>query len=502
MVLGQWAEGGDFADSGLLLVALVAGGLVRASAQGLAATTGQAAANFAKIHHRTALLRALIPTAMQRGRMVGEDLRVAIDDVEAGEGMLARFQPLRFAAVVSPLLIAAAVAWASWVSAVIMLLTLIPFVLGMILAGYAGKGEAERQLEALTRLSGLFVDRVASLPLILANGAEERVTRQIGGAAQEVASRSMAVLRVAFISSAVMEFFAALSVALVAMYCGFALLGILPFPAPEPLNLAQAFFALALAPEFYLGMRRMAAAYHDKQQGEAANASISAALEEALAFRSTSNSPKAPASANRISVQNLTITYPDGTQIGPLSADWAGPRLHIVAGETGAGKSSLLHALIGLAPVAGGAMYLGGFEVTPPAILPHIGWAGQRPLLLPGTLADNLLLGVQDTNIEALGPLLDATGLSDMIRERGLDLPIDSRGTGLSGGERRRIGLVRAIASNHSILLLDEPTADLDMETAKNVTALLRTLAKDRLIIAATHDAHLMQSADSLTVVS
>ena len=486
----------------LLLFGIIISGLWRAGSQGWAATVGQDAANVRKRHHRTQLMRALLPSFMQRGRMVGEDMRLAIDDVEAGEGMTARFLPLRFAATVSPLLIAAAVAWASWVSALIMMLTLIPFALGMILAGYAGKGEAERQLEALTRLSGLFVDRVASLPLILAHGAEERVTRQIGGAAQEVASRTMRVLRIAFVSSAIMEFFAALSVALVAMYCGFSLLGILPFPAPESLSLAQAFFALTLAPEFYLGMRRMAAAYHDKQQGEAADANISAALTEASTVVLAAPAQPELQSTPQLSLDMVSSTYPDGTSVGPISASWDGPGLHAVVGSTGAGKSSLLHGLIGLAPISGGGVTLNATAISPSKLVQHIGWAGQRTLLLPGALADNLLLGAPTANIDTIIPLLDATRLSPMIAARGLDLPIDSRGTGLSGGERRRIGLIRAIASGRPILLLDEPTADLDEDTAASITALLRILAKERLIVVATHDPHLIETATSVTDVA
>jgi ATP-binding cassette subfamily C protein CydD len=155
-----------------------------------------------------------------------------------------------------------------------MLVTLVPFILAMALAGGAAARKAQAQHRALTRLSGLFVDRLRSLPMILTYGAEERITRHLGSAAQDAARRTMGVLGIAFASSAILDFFAALSVALVAVYCGFSLLHLLPFPAPEALTLPRAFYALALAPEFYLAMRRLAAAYHDKQQGEAALAAM------------------------------------------------------------------------------------------------------------------------------------------------------------------------------------------------------------------------------------
>ncbi|MFN3424354.1 MAG: ATP-binding cassette domain-containing protein [Novosphingobium meiothermophilum] len=495
-----------------LLAGMGLGALVRAAAQAGAVMAGHRAAAQAKAAWRNRLVTALLPGRLLRGRLVGEDLRVAIDDVEAFEGLVARFQPLRQAAAVCALLVAAAVALASWFSALILLLTLVPFGAGMILAGLAGKAEADRQFAALSRMSGLFVDRVAALPVILAFAAEDRVTRQIGEAARDVAARTMQVLRIAFVSSAMLEFFAALAVALVAVYCGFSLLGLLPFTAPEHLTLGEAFFALALAPEFYLGMRRLAAAYHDKQQGEAAQRSMNAALEEAAAMPARANAAAEAGTAGEqvgsravggLAAGGLVIAYPDGSRIGPVDADWHGPGLHVVTGESGTGKSSLLHGLLGLAPVAGGRIMLDGQVVSGPELLPLVGWAGQRPLLLPGTLDENLRLGEGGAAPAAdLAPLLAASGLDAVLSRRGHDLRIDARGSGLSGGERRRIGVVRAIASGRPVLLLDEPTADLDAATGAAMVDLLLQAAQTRLVIAATHDPVLIARAASRVVMA
>lgn len=476
-----------------VLLVLALSGPLRALAQARGAVQGQAAANAAKQILRTRVFAAFLATGFRRGRLPGEDLRTATDDIEVLDGYVGKFAPVRSAAVFSPLICAVLAAFASWVAAVIMLVTLIPFAFGMILAGTAARVEAERQHLALSRMTGLFVDRARTLPTIVGFGAEDRVTRQIAGAAQDVATRTLRVLRIAFVSSAILEFFAALSVALVAVYCGFSLLGILPFPAPEKLDLTRAFFVLALAPEFYLGMRRMAAAYHEKQQGEAALAALAPELARAEAMIAQA-APVATA-PKCLSLQSLTVRYEDGSTIGPITAQWPETGLHAITGPTGSGKSTLLHAMVGMVPVAAGRLLAQGAEVAPGALNAYIGWSGQRPLLLPGTLAENIILGSAG-NDDWLD-MARRLGLDPLIEHRGGALVIDPVGSGLSGGERRRIGVARAILSGRPVLLLDEPTADLDVATAAQVTAVLRDVARTRLVIVATHDPLLIAAAQS-----
>lgn len=476
---------------------LVLGGAMRALAVAQARLAGQRLAARFQSGLREALWPALLPGRTARGALVGEDAHLAVDTIDRTEGLVARFLPLRGASAAAPLLIALAVAPASWVSAVIMLATLVPFVLGLVLAGGVAARRARAQHAALTRASGLFVDRIAHLPLIVASGAEERVGRQLAGATQDVARRTMAVLAVAFASNAILEFFAALCVALVAVYCGFALLGLLPFPAPEHLTLARAFYILALAPEFYLGMRRLAAAYHDKQTGEAALE----ALDTAMA--ALPDAPPPVPAPTRLRGQDVVIAYPDGTRIGPLAWDWPGPGLHAVTGATGSGKSSLLLALVGQAPLEQGQILGASGALQPGAFNAAVGWAGQAVALLPGSLRHNLALGGAPTESDAaMYAQLERLGLGAMLaRREGLDTMLDHRGSGLSGGERRRLGLARAILSGRPILLLDEPTADLDSASAAAVRAVLATLARERLVIVATHDADLVAMAQTRCAV-
>ena len=461
------------------LAALLASAVIRGLAAWSVHVWAIAAAQAKVAELRRGLFPRLLGRSAAHAPSIGQAAVLAIDHTLALENCEARFVPARLAAVAAPLAVAAIVAFASPVAAGILLFTLIPFAVGMAMAGSLARRASERQLEALGRLSGLFVDRVRTLPIIRHFGAEERIARHVRLATDEVAERTVAVLRAAFLSSAVLEFFSALSVALVAVYCGFSLLALLPFPAPEALTLTEAFFALAMAPEFYLPMRRLAAAYHEKQLGEAAQAGLDAQGDPA----------PAPAAApfRGLEAEALEIAWP-GRRIGPVSLAIGPTGLVALTGPTGSGKTSVLAALAGqIAPTAG--------RVTPLDPV-DIAWAAQHPLILPGTLHDNLTLARPEaTDAEALEAATEV-GLAPLIAARGLDLPLDHRGSGLSGGERRRLGLARALLSGRPLLLCDEPTADLDDASAALIVALLRELARTRAIVVATYDARLIAAAD------
>lgn len=481
---------------------MLCGGLVRAATAWGVPALAVRGAQASTESLRRALLERLLGSGA--GPSIGQSATLAIDHVATIEGYETRFVPARTAAAAAPLVAVAIIACASPVAAAILIATLVPFILGMILAGTAARRASERQLEALGDLSALFVDRVRTLPILRHFAAEKRIARQVQLATRAVADRTVAVLRVAFLSSAVLEFFSALAVALVAVYCGFGLLGLLPFASPETLTLREAFFALAMAPEFYLPMRRLAAAYHDKQLGEAARKAI-AAMPEVVAPIA------APALFAGVEARDLVIAWP-GRTVGPVSLAVGTTGLVALTGPTGSGKTSLLAAIAGqIVPSEGSLRFLSPEEALVPTRPENpfrkwegsssspIAWAAQHPLILPGTLRDNLALAAPNTTDAALLAAIDRVGLAPMLVQRGdgLDLALDHRGSGLSGGERRRLGLARALLADRPLLLADEPTADLDEAGAAAITELLRAVAAERAVIVATHDPRLIAAVDA-----
>ncbi|MDR7256421.1 ATP-binding cassette subfamily C protein CydD [Sphingomonas sp. BE270] len=482
------------------LLALL-GSLLRSVAVTLAARSGAARAGIAKSRLRGRIVGIAFRHPPGGSSTVGVLMNAVVDEVEAIDGYIARFLPARHAAALGPLLILAATACASPIAAAILVLTLFPFIVAMALAGGAAADESRRQFEALSRLSHLFADRIRALPLVLAFRVEASETARIGRAADEVAKRTLKVLRVAFLSSGALEFFAALSVALVAVYAGFNLLGLLPFPVPEKLDLFRAFFVLALAPEFYAPMRRLAAAYHDRQAADTAAGRLRSVEEHGpeVAAQELPVGPGAPA----ISFRNVSICYAGSA--GPAVSDFC---LEIASGETvalvgpsGSGKSSLLHILLGLAPLTAGKIFVGDTAIEPGgSIAPLAAWVGQSPLILPGTIRDNIAMSKPDASREEIAAAVRAAGLGHLLLRRrcGLDGRLDERGGGLSGGERRRIALARALLKQAPLLLLDEPTAHLDSAAEAELIGSIGRALPGRTAIIATHSEALAGTADRI----
>ncbi|MEG2730876.1 thiol reductant ABC exporter subunit CydD [Brevundimonas sp.] len=486
-------------DAASVLKAVTPGAILAVSSLLLRGVLGQAATVSAA--HLSQSIKSALRGRLMAGVFSGklsdsEAMAAAVEGVDSLDGFITRFRPIKTAAVVSPLVLIAAAAVVSPFTAGILVFTLLPFVIGMALTGMAAASESRRQFVAMERLSGLFLDRIRALPAILAFQSEAQQSRQIARASDELARRTSKVLKVAFLSSAILEFFSALAVALVAVYCGFNLLRLLPFPAPDVLTLGQAFFLLALAPEVYQPMRRLAAAYHDRQAADSSVPHLQA-LEQAIAAPVTRsiNLNHAPA----LTFDKVTFAYGDAA---PVVRDFnlSVPTGHTIAliGASGSGKSSLIHLLLGLSPLTSGQILIDGQPLLSGEDLsPSIAYAGQAPMVVPGTLEDNIRIALPQASTRQIMEAAAKAGLrGDLSR------PIDERGGGLSGGERCRLGLARAFLKPAPILLLDEPTAHLDAASELALLAVIKQAAEGRTTVIATHSDAVAALADTVVELS
>ncbi|PPT78888.1 thiol reductant ABC exporter subunit CydD [Xanthomonas arboricola pv. populi] len=498
-VLVQHLALAQLRDVGAGLVgALVGRAVLNAWAQAL---TGEVA-DVAKRELRARIARRLVqrgPVWLRRQRS-GELGELSLAHTDALEGYFVGYQLARTEMTLVPPLILIAVFSVDWVVGLVLLLTapLIPFF--MMLVGWGAEAAGREQLSELARMGGHFADRLKGLGLLRVYGRGEAELSGIAAAAEGVRERSLKVLRIAFLSSTVLEFFASVSVAIVALYFGLTYLGMLNLHGLPTLGAGM--FCLLLAPEFFAPLRRLAAHYHDRANALAAVAEAGRLLE---GF-------EPPSATLRVTVPPLRAVEP-AQACGPLlqACDLAlrppgaphtvvahfsltlqpGQRVAVI-GASGSGKSTLLEGLAGwLAPEAGSVALRPGAR---------IGYATQRPYLFHGSIADNLRLADPQAGAARLHAVADAAQVLRFAAQlpAGLDTEIGERGFGLSGGEARRVALARLLLREPDLLLLDEPTAFLDPDTEAELLRTLGVFARGRAVVVATHSAAVMRWADTV----
>ncbi|RTR06587.1 thiol reductant ABC exporter subunit CydD [Halomonas nitroreducens] len=405
-----------------------------------------------------------------------------VDQVEALDGYVARFLPQRRLAVVMPLLILAVVAWLDWLAAVFLLLAAPLIPLFMALVGMGAERLNREQFDAVSRLSRHFIDRVRGLATLQLFGHTRMATREVHAAADDYRRRSMRTLRLAFLSSAVLEFFAAVAIAMVAIYVGFGLLGYIDYGPSGELTLFSGLLVLLLAPEFFQPLRSLAQHYHDRAAALGAAEGLVALLETTP--RRTGVAQDGPRGEHSlVELEGATVSHPErGRVLGPLDLTLARGEIVGVSGPSGAGKSTLLQLLAGFAEPTEGARRV---------VADHaFAWMDQRPLLIHGSLADNLRLAAPQADAADLHHALARAGLADLLAAlpAGLDSALGERGVGLSGGQAQRLALARVFLSPAPLVLLDEPTASLDAASEARVLAGLAALAAEgRTLVIASH---------------
>ncbi|PPU29521.1 thiol reductant ABC exporter subunit CydD [Xanthomonas arboricola] len=481
-----------------LVCALVGRALLNAWAQSL---TGEVA-DVARRELRARIARRLVqhgPVWLRRQRS-GELGELSLAHTDALEGYFVGYQLARIEMLLVPPLILIAVFSVDWVVGLVLLLTapLIPFF--MMLVGWGAEAAGRDQLSELARMGGHFADRLKGLGLLRVYGRGEAELSGIAAAAEGVRERSLKVLRIAFLSSTVLEFFASVSVAIVALYFGLTYLGMLDLHGLPTLGAGM--FCLLLAPEFFAPLRRLAAHYHDRANALAAVAEAERLLEgfappsAALPVTVPALRALEPAQAHAplLQARDLALRPPGAphTVVAHFSLTLQPGQRVAVIGASGSGKSTLLEGLAGwLAPEAGSVVLRPGTR---------IGYATQRPYLFHGSIADNLRLADPQAGAARLHAVADAAQVLRFAAQlpAGLDTQIGERGFGLSGGEARRVALARLLLREPDLLLLDEPTAFLDPDTEAELLRTLGVFARGRAVVLATHSAAVMRWADTV----
>lgn len=412
---------------------------------------------------------------------------------------LTRYVPAMTQTMVLPLLFIALVASVSWAAALALLLTgpLIPVFMAVI--GIRARAASDRQMKEISDLNSILVDRLAALPDLRLLNAARQSERVFAGQANRLHTRTMGVLRVAFLSSTMLEFFSALGIVLVAIFVGFSLLGRISWGVwGAPLDVGQGVFLLLMVPEFFRPLRELSLAWHDRASAASVAAEL-AALEADQSPSIVGLGEKGQRSDGSVAIALTGAALKrDGREILLPDLDISAGEAVVISGPSGSGKSTCLKAVAGMLPLTSGALFVDGqimSDDVADAWRARLAWVPQRIHFRDVSLRE-FLNADDDTQIADALAKANAVHIVERL-PGGLDARLGESGAGVSGGEARRLMLARALLSGADVVLADEPTADLDRETADKIITTLRRLADNgAAVLVASHDPDLITAFD------
>ncbi len=445
-------------------------------------------ASGARLALRAAVIRrlpAVGPVALA-GLRAGEIASTVVDAVQATEGYFARYLPQRAIATLLPFTILAAAFPLDWLSGLVLVLTALFLPLSMIVIGEEAHERNRKLWTTLSRLSGRFLDVLQGLPTVRMFDAAGREAAQIASASESYRAHTLSVLRVAFLSSLLMELVSALSIAIVAVLCGLRLLS-------GAMGFFPGYFILLVAPDYFLTLRQLGTFYHSRMEAVSAAETIRELLETPAARPGTGGHRPAPLQAPAVELRDLSFSYGDRKVLRRVRLRIAPGEQIALSGPSGAGKSTLLALLLGFAAPAEGGIEIDGVpleQIEPDAWRARVAWLPQRPTLFHGTLLGNVTVGREGATGAEIERALRLARVDEFLPRlpQGLGSRIGEAGQGLSVGQAQRVALARLFLREPCLVLLDEPTAHLDPLSAALVSEGVRTLCEGRTSILVTHE--------------
>ena len=420
---------------------------------------------------------------------------VLLEQVEALQAFYALYLPQLALAVAIPAAILAFVFPLSWAAGGLLLLTAPLIPLFMVLIGMGAESISQRNFQALSRLSAHFLDILQGLPTLKLLDRSQKEDTAIARVSNDYRRSTMKVLRIAFLSTAVLELASSLAIALVAVYLGTTYLGYSNFGLyGQVLTLKHGLFILLLAPDFYLPLRELGTHYHARAEALGAAQSILEILATRPETTFTGQQQLAAGVPSGIKLHQVCFSYSKDKDLVLKNVDigiTAGEHVALV-GESGSGKTTILNLLLGFIQPNQGEIRIDGksfSQINLKTWRQSLAWLGQDPLLFQGSIAANISLGQPHANAADIEEAAFQARVLDFAQNlpQGLETHIGEHGWGLSRGQAQRVALARVFLKNTPVLLLDEPTAGLDLDTAQQVMQALISFANNRTMLMLTH---------------
>lgn len=470
----------------LLIAGLIVIFFIRATLTWLSESLASKAAIIAKSELRVELAQRILRLDQPIHHSPGELTHLSTRGIDALDSYFSRYLPQLVLAVIVPISLSLVVLWQDWLSAILLLITIPLIPVFAILIGLYTKAKTDQQLTSLNEISNYYTDVISGLTTLRIFGRTKSQSRNLAEIDERYRKSTIGVLRISFLSSLALELLASISVAMIAVGIGLRLVH-------GEFDLRTGLFILILTPEIYLPLRAVGAQFHAAAEGVSASEQILNYLDTPATLILQ------PPKVDRIKIIDFRPSAGD-LKISPINLEANKGSLIVITGESGSGKTSFFRALMGTVPIGSGQIQINdGYKLDLISLRNEISWLPQHATQLAGSVMQTLRMGDPDISEERAILLLTRLGLRLEELTLGIDTRIDELGAGVSVGQRRKLALARALVRDSSILLLDEPTASLDVESEKLViTEILAERDRGRIIFAAVHGSGLQQYADQI----
>ncbi|KXO13488.1 Transport ATP-binding protein CydD [Moritella sp. JT01] len=456
------------------------------------------AAMLIKVSIRQQLLQHLFAMGPAKTQTIGSAkiAQLLHQGVDSLEDYFSGYLPVVAYCSVIPSAVLFAVFPMDWLSGLVLMLTAPMVPMFMIIIGHKAHDLNQKHWTKLLRMSSHFLDIIQGLTQLKIFNASRQEMAAVKTISEDYGNQTMGILKIAFLSSFMLEFLASIAIALVAVILGFRLYY-------GDVDYLLALWVLLLAPEFYLPFRQLGTQYHAKMAGVTAAQDMLQILTIPIKESQTETQFKAPFD---ITLTDVNFTYSGRKNtLKNINLTLSNHGLYAVIGESGAGKSTLIDTILGFNTPDSGSMTINGTKHTSAerdAWLNHCGWIAQQGHVFYGSLGFNIAL-TEDYDDAKIQQVLTSVGLADFVSQLkdGLNTHVGEGGVGISGGQSQRLALARAFYHQPDVLILDEPSSHLDKDTEQIVSDSIAEYAKQHLVIVIAHRLHTVVDAKQIIVL-
>ncbi|WP_067724840.1 thiol reductant ABC exporter subunit CydD [Oceanobacillus damuensis] len=487
-----------------LLIGLLAVLLTRTLFTYLNLRTGIKMASTIKGKLRRSLLNKYSNSPLQASLhgQSGQKVSVMMDTVDGIDSYFSSYIPQVIQSTVIPLMLLVVIFMEHWTTGIIILITA-PFIpVFMMIIGFKTRDKSEEQFDQMAAFSGTFLDTLQGLTTLKLFGKSQQQKEKIRNSSLRFRDTTMEVLKIAFTNSLALEFISMLSVGLVALEIAVRLIIF------QDITFFTGFLMLIIAPEFFTKLKDLGSAFHTGRTSMGAAKKLEEELTETIQNVEWGSVPIVSTEPPHIELNQAGFSYnTDGFALRNITHEIQPYEQVAIVGKSGSGKSTMLNMIAGLISPMNGEIRINGKkreQLREHDWFDHLSYISQDPYLFSGTIADNIAIGSsKGASRTEIIKAAEKAGIDILIQslDHGYDTQIGEAGRGISVGERQRIAVARAFLKRPSVILFDEPTTGLDLQTEQILQASIKELGKNSTIITVAHRLHTIKNADKILLL-